>query len=90
MNTLQRIMRHTTTDITRSKPVFKLSGEELTERLSGTVMSLVRDAYANRDYITYFDANRCPDENHMIHEYADRIELVSIDKDGKAHLVKTL
>lgn len=90
MNTLQRNMRPTITDHVRSKPVFKLSGEELAARLNGTAISVIRDAFSKGDYITYFDETLCPDENHMIHEFRDKKELVLIDENGKAHFVKNL
>lgn len=90
MNTLQRTMRSTTNDDLRSKPVAKLSGEELAARLNGTAISVIEDAWSKGDYITYFDEHLCPDERHMIHEFSNRKELVVIDKEGKSHFVKIL
>jgi hypothetical protein len=90
MRTLQHTMRTTSEDNSRSKSIFQLSGEELSVRLSGTAIKVIRESWSKGNYITYFDATLCPDEKHMIHEYRDRKELVFIGQDGVSHFVKTL
>jgi len=89
MNTLQQLMRTTAKDI-RSKSVFELSAEELAERLRPTAEAVKHEKWEQNGYLTYFDETVCPDDTHMVHEYRDRRELVQIDKDGTAHLVKLL
>jgi len=89
MRTLQHAMRTTAKDL-RSKSVFELSAEELSERLRPTADAVKRDTFKRNGYITYFDKSVCPDTNYMVHEYRDRKELVLIDDNGKAHLVKIL
>jgi len=71
-----------TTIETREKLVFELSAEELTERLRPTAEKLMKEAWAKGSYITYYSEELCPDTDHMIHEYADRKELVKIMEDG--------
>jgi hypothetical protein len=46
--------------------------------------------FANGGYFTYYDLLICPTSAHMVHEYADRKELMWIDESGKEHFVKTL
>lgn len=89
MYTQQHPMRTTAKDI-RSKSVFELSAEELSERLKPTADAVKRETFARNGYLTYFDHAICPDTSYMVHEYRDKKELVQIDDKGKAHFIKTL
>lgn len=89
MYTQQHLMRTTTKDI-RSKSVFELSAEELSERLKPTADAVKRETFARNGYLTYFDQAICPDTSYMVHEYRDKKELVQIDDKGKAHFIKIL
>lgn len=89
MTTLQHTMRSTVKD-NRSKSVFELSAEELSERLRPTADAVKRETFKRNGYLTYFDKAVCPDTDYMVHEYRDRKELVRIDSKGTAHLVKIL
>lgn len=82
-------MRTLSKDI-RYKSVFELSAEELNERLRSTADAVKRETFERNGYLTYFDKDVCPDTDHMVHEYRDRKELVRIDSEGVAHLVKFL
>lgn len=74
----------------RSKSVFELSADELTERLRATAESVREDAFRRNSYITYYDRNVCPDTSYVVREYRDRKELVWVDGEGTGHFVKTL
>lgn len=77
-----------TTAELRLKSVFELSDEELQERLRPTFEAVKQQKFAKGGYITYHDPVLCPTDDHMIHEYRDRKELVKLDDNGKASLVK--
>lgn len=90
METLQHIMRTDAENDIRAKSIFELSGEELRERLRATAIADMEAAWAKGEYITYYDRNICPNENYMIHEYRNRKELVFIDDNGNAAVMKKL
>jgi hypothetical protein len=89
MKTLQSMSGNTTKDL-RLISVFKLSDEELTERLRPTYEAMKRKKFAKGGYVTYYDPLLCPTSTHMVHEYADRKELMQVDNTGKEHFVKIL
>jgi hypothetical protein len=89
MTTLPQIMRSTVKDV-RSKSIFELSAQELSDRLRPTADAVKRETFNRNGYLTYFDKSVCPDTSYMVHEYRDRKELVQIDDKGAAHLIKIL
>jgi len=82
-------MSSTTTDL-RLIPIFKLSDDQLTERLRPAYEAMKQKKFAKGGYITYYDPLVCPNTSHAVHEYRDRKELVWVDNLGKEHFVKTL
>lgn len=74
----------------RSKSVFELSAEELTERLRATAESVRQDTFRRNGYIAYYDQKVCPDTSYVVREYRDRKELVRVDSEGIGHFVKIL
>ena len=83
-------MSSTTTKDLRLVSIFKLSDEELRERLRPAYEAMKQKKFAKGGYITYYDRLICPTSAHMVHEYADRKELMWMDDSGKEHFVKTL
>jgi hypothetical protein len=72
----------------RLKPISALSDEELQERVCPAYEAIRKEKFSKGGYLTYYDAEFCPANGHMIHEYHDRKELVKLDHNGKAHFVK--
>lgn len=82
-------MRHVSSDI-REKSIFSLSPDELRQRLEATGDQVANKTLANGGYLIYHDDDICPDDDHAIREYSDRKELVKLDQNGKASLIKIL
>lgn len=83
-------MSTTTERDIHSLPIFRLSDDELQERLRPAFESIMQETFAKGNYITYYDPAVCPTNFYMVHEYGDRKELVKLDASGKAHFIKTL
>ena len=90
MRTRHQIMSDATTKDLRLISVFNLSDEELTERLRPTYEAMKQKKFAKGGYIAYYDPAICPTGAHIIHEYADRKQLMRVDSNGKEHFVKNL
>ena len=82
-------MRSTVKDV-RSKSIFELSAQEVADRLRPTADAVMLETFNRNGYLTYFDNAVCPGTSYMLHEYCDRKELVRIDDQGKAYLIKIL
>jgi hypothetical protein len=90
MRTQHQIMSGATTKDLHLISVFNLSDEELTERLRPTYETMKLKKFAKGGYITYYDPSVCPTSTHIVHEYADRKQLMLVDHNGKEHFVKNL
>lgn len=90
MRTFDPFMPSSKANDLRSVPVFLLSDEELQERLKPAADAVIKSKWSKNGYITYYDEAVCPSTDYMVHEFRDRKQLVKLDKNGKAHLIKLL
>jgi len=72
------------------KPVYEMNPEELKELLQPVTYDVLQKKWEKNGYITYFDENLCESSNIMVHEFKDHRELVRIDDNGKATLIKKI
>ena len=75
---------------TPQKRIFDMSQEELKELLQPVAEEVLQKKWAKNGYITYHDEALCEGPDIMIHEYKDRLELVRIEENGNATLLKIL
>jgi hypothetical protein len=81
---------HNTVNQPFSESVFGMSAEELREGVRTTAARIIRDAWDNNSYLTYFVEKLCPENNILAHEYCDRKELVLITENGETQVIQTL
>ena|ERR1700712_2282367 len=72
------------------KPIYDMSPEELKEILRPIAEEVLQKKWDNNGYITYYDEAVCHSPDVLVHEYKDRLELVRVDKNGKATFLKNL
>ncbi len=63
---------------------------EFKELIRPVADEVLKDTWEKNAFITYYDENICPDTDTMIQEYKDHKELVRIDEQGNAVVIRQL
>ncbi|MCR8556480.1 hypothetical protein KXD93_02445 [Mucilaginibacter sp. BJC16-A38] len=74
----------------KRKTVFDMSPEEFKELIHPVAEQVLKETWAKDSFITYYDEKICPDADTLVQEYKDHSELVRIDDQGRAVVIKQL
>jgi hypothetical protein len=73
-----------------NKTVFDMKPEEFKKLIRPAADRVLEETWAKDGFITYYDEKICPDMETLIQEFKDHSELVRIDDQGKATVIKQL
>ncbi|MES2063444.1 MAG: hypothetical protein V4456_16065 [Bacteroidota bacterium] len=73
-----------------AKSVFDMTPTEFKDLIRPVADEVLQETWEKNAFITYYDQNICPDTDTMIQEYKDHKELVRIDEQGNAVVIKQL
>jgi|GEM_PF-1107575 len=72
------------------KTVFDMTQQEFKELIRPVAEQVLQETWEKDAFITYYDEKICPDTDTLVQEYKDHSELVRIDGQGKAMIIKQL
>jgi hypothetical protein len=72
------------------KTVFDMTPKEFKELIRPVAEQVLQETWDKNAFITYYDERICPDTDTLVQEYKDHSELVRIDDQGKAIIIKQL
>lgn len=73
-----------------TKSIFEMTGSELQLAVRPAAEAMRKRAWDKGGYISYYDAGVCPGIDYIVREYRDRKELIRLNEDGGAELIRIL
>jgi len=74
----------------KQKTVFDMTPDEFKELIRPVAEQVLQETWDKDTFITYYDEKVCPDTDTLVQEYKDHSELVRINDQGKAVIIKQL